>query len=302
MLKSLLVCTALIATPALAQMNNDGAMAGMNGMAGMDSTEGDSMQGMQHGGMAGGNGGSGMAGMMDGGEGGGMGMAGMMGGGEGGMMGGGMEGMMEKMQAMLGKMMMQQMMGQMMMDRMQGMMGGEGSGMMGGMGSGGMAGMMGGGDSTPQGVGGSPLSEPGQSGFAAIAEVVRQLNADPNTDWSNVTIDALRQHLRDMDVVTIDSTAVAEDVEGGVRFTVTGAPDVAPSITRMALGHAGVMDGVDGWRYSAEALDNGATITILVPDADLAKLKGLGFYGMLASGPHHQPHHWMMANGGGMGG
>jgi hypothetical protein len=153
-----------------------------------------------------------------------------------------------------------------------------------------------------QGVGGSPLSEPGQSAFAAIAEVVRELEADPNTDWNDVTIDVLREHLRDMDVVTIDSIAVAEDIEGGVRFTITGGPDVAPSITRMALGHAQVMDGVDDWSYSAEALDNGATLTVLVPKADLAKLKGLGFYGMLASGTHHQPHHWMMANGGSMGG
>lgn len=161
--------------------------------------------------------------------------------------------------------------------------------------------MMGMQDHTP-GMGGSPLSEPGQSAFAAIAEVVRQLEADPNTNWNNVTIDVLREHLRDMDVVTIDSTAIAEDVDGGVRFTITGAPDVAPSITRMALGHAGVMDGIDDWRYSAEALDNGAVLTVLVPAADLAKLKALGFYGMLASGMHHQPHHWMMANGGGMGG
>ena len=148
----------------------------------------------------------------------------------------------------------------------------------------------------------APLGESGQSAFAAIAEVVRQLEADPNTDWTNVTIDVLREHLRDMDVVTIDSTAVAEDVPGGVRFTITGGPDVAPSITRMALAHASVMDGVDGWKYSAEALENGATLTVLVPEADLAKLKALGFYGMLASGMHHQPHHWMMANGGGMGG
>ena len=221
-------------------------------------------------------------------------MAGMMGGEDGG-------GMMERMQSMLGKMMMQQMMGQMMMDRMGGM--DQGGKDHGGMGQGGMMGAAGKhGQEQTQGVGGSPLSEPGQSAFAAIAEVVRQLEADPDTDWNNVTLDVLREHLRDMDVVTIDSVAVAEDVEGGVRFTITGSPTVAPSITRMALGHADVMDGVDGWSYSAEALDNGAVLTVLVPAEDLAKLKALGFYGMLASGGHHQPHHWMMANGGGMGG
>jgi hypothetical protein len=283
MLKTLLICTTLVATPALAQTNNSGGMNHNGAMAGMSGTNGEAMQGMQQGQMQG----IGMAGMAGGAESGGMGMSGMMGGAGGEGM---MEGMMEKMQTMMGKMMMQMMMGRM-----------EGMGQ-GGMGSGGMSGIMGGMSNAPQGVGGSPLSEPGQSGFAAIAEVVRQLEADPNTDWSKVTIDALRQHLRDMDVVTIDSTAVAEDVEGGVRFTITGGADVAPSITRMAVGHAGVMDGVDGWRYSADALDNGATVTVLVPEADLAKLKGLGFYGLLASGPHHQPHHWMMANGGGMGG
>ncbi len=151
------------------------------------------------------------------------------------------------------------------------------------------------------GVGGSPLFEPGQSAFAAIAEVVRAMEADPQTDWENVDIDALRQHLRDMDVVTIDSSAQADEIEGGMRFTITGAPGVAPSITRMALGHALVMDGVDGWNYTASAIDGGAILEVTVPQADLPKLKGLGFYGLLASGMHHQPHHWMMANGGGMG-
>ena len=281
MLKSLLICTALVATPALAQMDNSGGM-NHSGMAGMSNAN---SEGMQQGQM------DGMAGMGD--------MQGMDGMDMSSMMGG----MMEKMQSMMGKFMMQQMMGQMMMDRMGGKMGGADTGgmeMMGG--AGGMAGMMAGVSAAPQGVGGSPLSEPGQSAFAAIAEVIAVLEADPNTDWNNVNIDALREHLRDMEVVTIDSTAVAEDVDGGVRFTITGAPDVVPSITRMALGHAGVMDGVDGWKYSAEALENGAILTVLVPDSDLAKLKGIGFYGMLASGMHHQPHHWMMANGGGMGG
>ncbi len=249
MLKTLLICTALVATPALAQMSDSGGMTHGGAMAGMAAADGGA--GMQQGQMQGmASGGMGASGQMQGMSGEGMGMSGMMD-------------------------------------------GAGGDGMMGGM--------MGGQDQA-QGVGGSPLSEPGQSAFAAIAEVVRQLEADPNTDWNNVTIDVLREHLRDMDVVTIDSTAVAEDVDGGVRFTITGAPDVAPSITRMALGHAGVMDGVDDWRYSAEALDNGAVLTVLVPEADLAKLKALGFYGMLASGMHHQPHHWMMANGGGMGG
>lgn len=152
-----------------------------------------------------------------------------------------------------------------------------------------------------QGVGGSPLSEPGQSAFAAIAEVVAILVADPKTDWSQVDIDTLREHLQDMDRVTLDSVAVAEEVEGGIRFLVTGTPDVSLSIQRMVIGHAGVMDGVGDWRYSGEIIANGAAMTVLVPEADMTKLEALGFYGLLAAGPHHQPHHWAMANGLGMG-
>ncbi len=270
MLKSLLICTALVATPALAQMDNTGgmdhsAMAGMAGMAGMNmgDTQGTS--------------GADMSGMMNG-----AGDADMMG----------------KMQAMMGKFMMQQMMGQMMMDQMGGAQNGAGgmdhAAMMANGGN--MASTAGG--AQAQGVGGSPLSEPGQSAFAAIAEVVAVLKADPNTDWSKVNIDALRNHLRDMDIVTIDSTTVSTEVEGGMRFDVTGAGDVTDAIRRMATAHAGMMDGVDGWSYSTEEIAGGAALTVIVPEADLAKLKGLGFYGIMASGMHHQPHHWAMATGG----
>ncbi len=164
-----------------------------------------------------------------------------------------------------------------------------------------MMGAMQGGGAAAQGVGGSPLSEPGQSAFAAIAEVVATLEADPNTDWTSVDINALREHLRDMDVVTIWSKTVTEPVEGGLRFVVTGSAEVAPSIERMVLGHASVMDGVDGWGYTGEPVEGGAALTVTVPEPDMAKLSGLGFYGLLASGMHHQPHHWMMATGQGMG-
>ena len=149
-----------------------------------------------------------------------------------------------------------------------------------------------------QGVGGSPVSEPGQSAFAAIAEIVAVLKADPNTDWSKVDIPALREHLRDMDIVTIDSVTETIEVDGGLRFVVTGAGDVADAIRRMAIAHAGMMDGVDGWVYSTEVVPNGAAMTVIVPESDFAKLRALGFYGIMASGMHHQPHHWAMATGG----
>jgi len=158
-----------------------------------------------------------------------------------------------------------------------------------------MAGM---GAAEPTGIGGTPLVEGGQSAFSAIAEVVAALQADPNTDWSVVDIDGLRDHLRDMDIVTIDSRSVTSEIEGGLMFEVTGEGEVIDAIRRMASAHAGMMDGADGWNYSTVEIPNGAALSVTVFEAsDLAMLKGLGFYGIMASGMHHQTHHWAMASG-----
>jgi len=143
----------------------------------------------------------------------------------------------------------------------------------------------------------SSMQEPGQGAFAAIGEIVAALEADPATDWTKVNIAALREHLRDMNVVMINAIAIGSDVPGGQRFEVTGAEDVAPSIRRMVLAHSSVMQGENGWAYAAEATPDGAVMTVTVPEGDLAKLKALGFFGVLTAGMHHQAHHWMMATG-----
>jgi uncharacterized protein (DUF1786 family) len=44
---------------------------------------------------------------------------------------------------------------------------------------------------------------PGQEVFGTIGEIVRILEADPATDWSKVNINPLREHLIDMDEVTM---------------------------------------------------------------------------------------------------
>ncbi len=144
---------------------------------------------------------------------------------------------------------------------------------------------------------GAPVQEPGQGAFAAIGEIVAALEADPATDWSKVDIDALRAHLRDMNLVVIGAEAGVGEIPGGLRFEVTGEGPVIGAVQRMVLAHAGVMQGVDGWTYEAQASAAGATLDVLVPEADMAKLRALGFFGILTSGMHHQAHHWMIATG-----
>ena len=145
-------------------------------------------------------------------------------------------------------------------------------------------------------MGGMP-TQAGQGAFAAIQEIVQILEADPATDWSKVDIEALRRHLIDMDNVTLRADVKAEPVEGGMRFIVTGAGPVKDSIQRMVAAHAAAMDGVDGWKFAASQTDEGAVLTVLAPARDAAKLRGLGFIGVMTRGMHHQMHHLMIARG-----
>ncbi len=139
--------------------------------------------------------------------------------------------------------------------------------------------------------------EPGQSAFAAIQEIVELLEADPKTDWAKVNIDALRAHLIDMNNVTLAAQVASAPIEGGMRYSVTGAGAVSDSIRRMLLAHAATMNGVNGWRFEASAMEGGAVLTVRAPEADLRKLRGLGFMGVMARGMHHQAHHLAIARG-----
>ena len=142
------------------------------------------------------------------------------------------------------------------------------------------------------------ITEPGQSAFAAIEQIVLALDMDPSTDWSRVDVSGLREHLRDMDLVFTAAEVSSEMVAGGMRFTVIGEGRVREAIRNMVIAHAGVMDGADNWGYVAKEHPEGATLTITVPPFDMPRLNALGFFGVMATGMHHQDHHWAMATGG----
>ena len=141
-------------------------------------------------------------------------------------------------------------------------------------------------------------TEPGQSAFAAIQEIVALLEVDPSTDWSKVSIEALRQHLIDMSNVTLGAQVEASASGDAMRFTVSGEGRVRDSIQRMVKAHADTMQGIDGWGFAAELTEAGAILSVTPPDkAAAARLSGLGFIGVMARGMHHQEHHFMIAKG-----
>lgn len=167
--------------------------------------------------------------------------------------------------------------------------------MQGGM-HGGMHGVGGHGAMHGQQSGGMPTS-PGQDAFGAIQEVVQILEADPATDWSKVNIGALREHLIDMNEVTLRANASERMLDNGIEIAVTGEGRTLAAIKRMVPAHAREL-GQNGWNAKTEDLPNGVKLTVVASAAQpLAKLKALGFLGVMVQGGHHQPHHLMMARG-----
>jgi len=148
---------------------------------------------------------------------------------------------------------------------------------------------------------GSPPTSSGQAAFATIGEIVRQLKADPNTDWSTVNIEALRQHLIDMDDVVLRAVVAQRDVPGGVEIRATGTGRTAEAIKRIAMNHTRALDQEADYHAIATEVADGAEITVTAKNAAdsrvVARIRGLGFAGLLTEGAHHAAHHLALARG-----
>jgi TusA-related sulfurtransferase len=139
---------------------------------------------------------------------------------------------------------------------------------------------------------------PGQDAFGAIQEIVQILDADPKTDWSKVDLEALRQHLIDMNEITLRADAAPKQVDGGLEIAVTGTGPTLVAVQRMIPAWAQTMNGHQGWTTKAASLPNGERLTVTATDPkEIQHIHGLGFIGVLVSGSHHQPHHLAMAKG-----
>jgi hypothetical protein len=189
-----------------------------------------------------------------------------------------------------GQMQQGDLMSQMHSQMMQGQDGIGGIGMHGGTGGhGGMHGQQSAATGTP--------TLPGQDAFGTIQEIVQILQSDPKTDWSKVNIDALRQHLINMNEVTLHAAAAQRMIDNGIEITVTGEGRTLEAIKRMVPAHVNELHEI-GWSAKSEDLPNGVRLTVLASEAQpLTKLKALGFMGIMVQGRHHQPHHLMIAMG-----
>ena len=142
---------------------------------------------------------------------------------------------------------------------------------------------------------------PGQDAFGAISEIAWLLEADPQTDWSKVDLERLRQHLIDMNEVVLRSEVKQSPIPGGLVMVVTGAGRTEQAIRAMVVPHAAELDQMPDWSARAELIPGGVRLTVTAKKPDdakvVARLRGLSSIGLLTEGAHHQRHHLAMAKG-----
>ena len=142
------------------------------------------------------------------------------------------------------------------------------------------------------------LTEPGQGAFAALSEVVRVLEADPDTNWGRVDLAGLRAHLVDMDRLVSGTNVEETELPDGLSAMATGDPDTIATLRRMVPAHAAQLAQDDRWTVEAIDAENGVELRVTSDDpAVVARIRGLGFFGLMASQDHHREHHMTMARG-----
>lgn len=144
------------------------------------------------------------------------------------------------------------------------------------------------------------LTEAGNDAFGTIQEVIARLNSDPDTDWSKVNIEALRQHLVDMNEMTLNVEVISQTpIEQGV--TVIVKPLTARSagaLQRVFQAHPAQLKRESGWLMQVEQSGDRYILTTTTESPDeISKIRALGYIGLMAYGAHHQLHHWAMASG-----
>ena len=144
------------------------------------------------------------------------------------------------------------------------------------------------------------LTEAGTDMFATVQEVIARLNADPDTDWSKVDLEALRQHLRDMFEFSYNVDVPSQKpIEKGVKIIVKATnPRSDKALARVLSAHPMMLKMETGWIMQSQRQKDSYEITVTTSKpSEVDKIRGLGYIGILAYGKHHQAHHWAMATG-----
>jgi hypothetical protein len=146
----------------------------------------------------------------------------------------------------------------------------------------------------------TPLTAAGNYAFLTIQEAIEKLDTDPNTDWTKVNMEALREHLVDMENFTINVDVLSQKPvkKGMVAVVRPTTKRSEASLERVFAAHPMQLKKEIGWDMLVEKKDDLFTVTVTTDKpSEVAKIRGLGYIGAMAMGAHHQLHHWGMVKG-----
>ncbi|MBJ7539908.1 hypothetical protein [Marinomonas transparens] len=139
-------------------------------------------------------------------------------------------------------------------------------------------------------------TEPGQSIFGAIAEVNKLLE-EGNVDWNSVDLDALMEHLKDMDNLMTNTMVRKNELPNGLTINVSNSGNGQRAMDNMIPAHASFLQNVrPNWtiKYEKEKSNYIITVTSEI-QKEAIKIKGLGFAGFMVQDDHHASHHMSLA-------
>jgi hypothetical protein len=138
---------------------------------------------------------------------------------------------------------------------------------------------------------------PWQEAFGTIQEIINILVSDPKTNWKSVNIDALREHLIDMDQLTMYSKVERENIDNWLKMIVTWTGRTLDAINRMVTTHKSMtLDNVKNWNVDLKKLNNWVILTVISDNTnEVDKIRGLWFIWIMAIWSQHPVHHLMMA-------
>jgi hypothetical protein len=98
--------------------------------------------------------------------------------------------------------------------------------------------------------------------------------------------------------LVMDTNVLEKNIAGGLEINITGQGSALRTIQNMVSAHAPMIDGLNNWVAKAKVTHDGAKLTVMSADKkEVAHIRGLGFFGLMVSGSHHQTHHLGLARG-----
>ncbi len=140
--------------------------------------------------------------------------------------------------------------------------------------------------------------ESGQSIFGAISEI-NEIAEREDINWANVDMDALWEHLKDMNSLMIYTSVEKQELSNGLVMNVTGDEKSTRAMDEMIPAHSNFLMSVrPNWDISFRKIEKGYSIRVVSEDNnETLKIKALGFSGFMVQNDHHGAHHLGIALG-----